>query len=48
VTYAKVEANRMNIKINELMALSQITMTEYQNFLKDLKSKLEIIENQSS
>jgi len=33
-TYAKIETNRMNIKISELMVLSQIFKCEISDFLR--------------
>ena len=35
-TYAKLETNRMNIKVSELVALSQIFGTDMNAFFKDL------------
>lgn len=35
-TYAKLETNRMNIKVSELAALSQIFHCEIGDFFKDL------------
>lgn len=36
-TYAKLETNRMNIKVSELFALSQIFHCEIGDFFKDLQ-----------
>lgn len=36
-TYAKIETNRMNIKISELMALKSIFNAEIQDFFADLE-----------
>lgn len=36
-TYAKIETNRMNIKVSELMGLKSIFKTEIQNFFADLE-----------
>lgn len=35
-TYAKIETNRMNIKVSELVALAIIFEVEIQDFFKDL------------
>ena len=35
-TYAKLETNRMNIKVSELMALADIFHCEVGDFFKDL------------
>ena len=36
-TYAKLETNRMNIKVSELVALAKILDCEVGDFFKDLK-----------
>ncbi|HIT31746.1 MAG TPA: helix-turn-helix transcriptional regulator [Candidatus Enterenecus stercoripullorum] len=36
-TYAKLETNRMNIKVSELVALKDIFQAEYQEFFAGLK-----------
>lgn len=36
-TYAKLETNRMNIKVSELMALKTIFDAEIQDFFADLE-----------
>ena len=36
-TYAKIETNRMNIKVSELVALKQIFNVDYNAFLENLK-----------
>ena len=36
-TYAKIETNRMNIKVSELMALKTIFGAEIQDFFADLE-----------
>jgi Helix-turn-helix. len=36
-TYAKIETNRMNIRISELVALSIILNVEFNNFFEGLK-----------
>ena len=36
-TYAKIETNRMNIKVSELVALAKILDCEVGDFFKDLK-----------
>jgi len=36
-TYAKIETNRMNIKVSELMALSQIFNCEISEFFEGLE-----------
>lgn len=38
-TYAKLETNRMNIKVSELAALSIIFQTDYNAFFTDLAEK---------
>ena len=35
-TYAKIETNRMNIKVSELVALKEIFRAEYQDFFQGL------------
>lgn len=35
-TYAKLETNRMNIKVSELVALKEIFQAEYQDFFAGL------------
>lgn len=35
-TYAKIETNRMNIKVSELVALSKIFSTDFNTFFIDL------------
>lgn len=35
-TYAKIETNRMNIKVSELMGLKEIFQEEISAFFKDL------------
>lgn len=35
-TYAKLETNRMNIKVSELVALREIFQAEYQDFFAGL------------
>lgn len=35
-TYAKLETNRMNIKVSELAALREIFHTDYNAFFQDL------------
>lgn len=35
-TYAKLETNRMNIKVSELVALSKILNVDFNAFFKDL------------
>lgn len=35
-SYAKIETNRMNIKVSELMALADIFHCEVGDFFKDL------------
>ena len=35
-TYAKLETNRMNIKVSELVALKEIFQAEYQDFFVGL------------
>lgn len=35
-TYAKIETNRMNIKVSELMALKEIFQAEIAAFFEDL------------
>ena len=35
-TYAKIETNRMNIKVSELVALKEIFGAEYQDFFQGL------------
>lgn len=35
-TYAKLETNRMNIKVSELVALKEIFQVEFQDFFADL------------
>ena len=35
-TYAKIETNRINIKVNELVALSKIFGVDYNFFFQDL------------
>ena len=36
-SYAKIETNRMNIKVSELVALAKILDCEVGDFFKDLK-----------
>ena len=36
-TYAKIETNRMNVKVSELMALSQIFNCEISEFFEGLE-----------
>lgn len=36
-SYAKIETNRMNIKVSELVALSQILNCDIEEFFKNLK-----------
>ena len=36
-SYAKIETNRMNIKVSELLALAEILDCEVGDFFKDLK-----------
>ena len=36
-TYAKIETNRMNIRVSELVALSAILEADYNEFFKNLK-----------
>ena len=36
-TYAKIETNRMNIKVSELVALSKIFKVDISEFFKELK-----------
>ena len=36
-SYAKIETNRMNIKVSELVALAKIMDCEVGDFFKDLK-----------
>ena len=36
-SYAKIETNRMNIKVSELVALAEIFHCEVGDFFKDLK-----------
>ena len=36
-TYAKIETNRMNIKVSELVALKQIFKVDYNAFFENLK-----------
>ena len=36
-SYAKIEPNRMNIKVSELVALAKILDCEVGDFFKDLK-----------
>ena len=36
-TYAKIETNRMNIKVSELVALKQIFAVDYSAFFSDLE-----------
>lgn len=36
-TYAKLETNRMNIKVSELVALSQIFHCTVEDFFRDLQ-----------
>ena len=36
-TYAKIETNRMNIKVSELVALKQIFNVDYNAFFENLK-----------
>ena len=36
-TYAKIETNRMNIKVSELVALSKIFKVDISEFFKGLK-----------
>lgn len=38
-TYAKIETNRMNIKVSELVALSQIFKTDFNSFFTKLEQK---------
>lgn len=38
-TYAKLETNRMNIKVSELVALTKIFNTDFNAFFKGLKNK---------
>ena len=38
-TYAKIETNRMNIKVSELVALSRIFKTDFNSFFADLSEK---------
>jgi len=38
-TYAKLETNRMNIKMTELVALKLIFHAEYQDFFVDLQEE---------
>ena len=35
-TYAKLETNRMNIKVSELVAMKEISHAEYQDFFAGL------------
>ena len=35
-TYAKLETNRMNIKVSELVAMKEIVRAEYQDFFAGL------------
>lgn len=35
-TYAKIETNRMNIKVSELIALKEIFKTDFNDFFVDL------------
>lgn len=36
-SYAKIETNRMNIKISELVALKRIFNIEFNDFFKDIE-----------
>lgn len=36
-TYAKIETNRMNVKVSELVALQQIFQTDFNAFFDGLK-----------
>lgn len=38
-SYAKIETNRMNIKVSELVALKVIFDTEYDKFFEGLETK---------
>jgi len=38
-SYAKIETNRMNIKVSELMALSQIFKCEISDFFEGLEEE---------
>ena len=38
-TYAKIETNRMNIKVSELVALSKIFKTDFNAFFVGLEDK---------
>ena len=42
-SYAKIETNRMNIKVSELMALADIFHCEVGDFFKDLIKLLETL-----
>jgi len=44
-TYAKIETNRMNIKVSELVALTLIFHTDFNAFFSDLKPSYPIDEN---
>lgn len=37
-TYAKLETNRMNIKVSELVAMKEIFECEFNDFFEELKS----------
>lgn len=36
-TYAKIETNRMNIKVSELLALKEIFQVSFEDFFLDLE-----------
>ena len=38
-SYAKIETNRMNIKVSELIALKMIFQVTFEDFFKDLSLK---------
>ena len=38
-SYAKIETNRMNIKVSELVALKMIFQVTFEDFFKDLSLK---------
>ena len=39
-TYAKIETNRMNIKVSELLALKEIFQVSFEDFFIDLEREM--------
>ena len=47
-TYAKIETNRMNIKVSELIALASIFQTDLNAFFKDISIENIIVTSQEN